>query len=172
MAKRGTSKALSVLHENKVAKDYNGKRSPSSGGADNDSGDVRTPKDLFECKMTGGPERTNRKPKLLQTLEKITEEAFSEGRRPVLALRFFDTESILSDSDGWIDLIVRPLGDDAQFSAELAGLDGIIWDLEAQVQDLEYELDRQDDEAKKFIQTLESKIDEIENEVREVYRWR
>lgn len=164
MAKHGTSKALSILHEDKVAKDYNGKRSPSSGGADNDSGDVRTSVDLFECKMTGGPERTNRKPKLLQTLEKITEEAYSEGRKPVLALRYFDTESILSDTDGWIDLIVRPLGDDAQSSAELTYLDDTIQDLEVQVQDLEYELDRQDDAAKRFIQELNVKIDELESE--------
>ncbi len=64
-----------------------------------------------------------------------------------MPLRFFDTESILSDSDGWIDLIVRPLGDDVQRTKDIHALES-------------------------EINALEDQIDEIENEVREVYRWR
>lgn len=113
MAKRGSTKALSIEQENHVAKMYNGKRSASSGAADNDNGDVRAPLDLIECKVTGGPGRP-KSSTLLKTFEKVAEEAYLEGRSPVVALRFFCPDSPLADVKGWVDLSVRLLAEDAE----------------------------------------------------------
>lgn len=109
MARKGSSKELSVRHEEWVAKYFGGKRSKSSGGAGHDSGDVRTPNWLIECKMTGNPLKPSRLPKFAQQFEKIANEAYQEGSRPMLALRWYVPDSKLADSDGWVDLIVlRP----------------------------------------------------------------
>lgn len=113
MAVRGSSKYLSVLQEDKIASLYNGVRSASSGAAETDQGDVRTKHLLIECKMTGGPGKRSIKPVFLQHLEKVAAEAYSEGREPLLALRYYDPKSILADRDGWIDLVVRRASDDA-----------------------------------------------------------
>jgi len=75
MAKRGTSKDLSIRHEDHIAATYGGKRSASSGAADNDAGDVRCEDTLFECKVTGGPTRPSRLPVFVRHMEKIAEEA-------------------------------------------------------------------------------------------------
>lgn len=114
MARRGTSKRLSVDHEEYIARVYRGKRSPSSGGAAHDQGDVRCPTALIECKVTMAAGR----PKILKEFEKITKEAFAEGRTPVLALRYFAPDSILADVDGWVDLVVRTVGDDQERETE------------------------------------------------------
>lgn len=113
MAVRGSSKRLSVDHENHVADVYHGRRSASSGAADNDNGDVRAKYDLFECKLTGKPGKPSRST-LLKQFTKVAEEAFLEGRQPAVALRFFDPTNILADPQGWIDLVVRTLDDDAE----------------------------------------------------------
>lgn len=114
MAKRGTSKRKSVEHEDYIANLYGGVRSNSSGAADNDQGDVRTPTLLIEAKVTGNPGvKPKPLPKFVRELEKITEEAWSEGREPVLALRYFAPDSILANRQGWIDLAVRRAVDDA-----------------------------------------------------------
>lgn len=114
MANRGTNKRKSVDQEDFLAKTYGGRRSASSGGADNDQGDVRTPTLLLEAKVTGGPGKPLKPlPKFVKEFEKIAEEAYSEGRTPVLALRFFAPDSILADKRGWIDLAVRRVDDDA-----------------------------------------------------------
>lgn len=107
MANRGSTKALSVIQEERIADLYNGRRSASSGAADNDQGDVRSPSLLIECKMTGGPGRPVKKAKLVRDMEKVAEEAWTEDREPVICLRFFDPGSRLADKDGWIDLTVR-----------------------------------------------------------------
>ena len=115
MARRGSSKRLSVEHEDWIAHKYGGNRSPSSGGAGHDAGDVRCydeygrPSLLIECKMTMAKTR----PKILKEFEKIAKEAWAEGRDSALALRYFAPESILADTDGWVDLIVRRVGDDS-----------------------------------------------------------
>lgn len=108
MARRGTSKYFSVRHEEAIARAYDGTRSPSSGGAAHDAGDVRGASELIECKASMKPAK-----KLIEEFEKITKEAYAEGRTPALALRYFAPESILADVDGWIDLIVRRVGDDS-----------------------------------------------------------
>lgn len=110
MAKRGSVKRLSVEHEDYIAERMQGKRSPSSGGADHDQGDVRTDANLIECKLTGAPGRPIvRKPTILTQMEKIADEAWSEARDPMLALRYFCPDSPLANSDGWVDLIVTVL---------------------------------------------------------------
>lgn len=121
MATRGSTKARSVEQEDNIARLYGGKRSASSGAADNDQGDVRSPSSLFECKMTGGPGRPIKTSKLVKDMEKVAKEAWSEDREPVIALRFFDPDSCLSDRDGWIDLTVRLTSDDVQREGSYGG---------------------------------------------------
>lgn len=117
MAKRGSNKRLSVDQEETIAHIYGGVRSPSSGGAAHDYGDVRCydeygrPSLLIECKVT----MQEKRPKILKEFEKIASEAWAEGREPALALRYFAPESILADTDGWVDLIVRRVADDHPF---------------------------------------------------------
>lgn len=113
MATRGSSKARSVEHEEWIARKYNGTRSRSSGAADNDQGDVRCGDDLIECKATGGPGDPV-KSSLVTTFQKIASEAYSEGRTPVLALRFFMPQTYLADEKGWVDLTVRRSEEDAE----------------------------------------------------------
>lgn len=57
------------------------------------------------------------KPKVLKEFEKIAVEAYAEGRTPALALRYCAPDSILADADGWVDLIVRTVGDDKEREA-------------------------------------------------------
>jgi len=115
MARKGTTKAYSIEQEDYVASQYNGKRSPSSGGADNDSGDVRAPRDLIECKVKGSPNHPLKNcPTILQQFDKIAVEAHLEGRSPVLALRFYWPDSPLANHKGWVDLSVRLLDEDAE----------------------------------------------------------
>lgn len=116
MAKRGSKKALSVEHEKFVAKAYGGRRSPSSGAADHDQGDVRAAADgtLLECKYKGSPaEPLKSKPSLLTIMEKVADEAWAEGKEPAVALRYFWPDSPLANRDGWVDLTVRITNDDA-----------------------------------------------------------
>lgn len=124
MAKVGTTKQFSLDQESFVALAYGGVRSPSSGGADNDSGDVRAPFDLIECKMTGTPGKICTKHEtadcpictrtpFIRILEKIAEEAHLEGKSPVVAQRFWCPDSPLSHN-GWIDVSVRLLREDAE----------------------------------------------------------
>lgn len=122
MAVRGSTKQRSVAQEDKIAKLYRGTRSPSSGAAASDQGDVRTQTTLIECKYTGGPEhdakrlaegKPLKRSTLLKTFEKIWQEAVSEGRSPAICLREWAPESRLA-KDGWVDLIVRPVEEDAE----------------------------------------------------------
>lgn len=117
MAKSGTRKALSIEHENIVARAYGGSRSATSGAAVVDEGDVRVSADrtLFECKGKFG-ERLGQSPvrsTILSQFEKVADEAFSVLMEPALALRFYAPESPLADTHGYVDLVVRLLGDDA-----------------------------------------------------------
>lgn len=113
-----TSKSISIEHEDYVARVYGGRRSPTSGGAKHDSGDVANmvdaqSGDLIECKARG---RSNRplksKPIIVSQMEKINDEAWERGLEPGLALRYYLPNSPLANPDGWVDLIVRPLLDD------------------------------------------------------------
>jgi hypothetical protein len=108
VARRGSTKALSVEQEDKIAALYGGRRSKSSGAADHDQGDVRCPRLLIECKMT-----KTKPPRWIKDFEKITHEAYSEGRDPAMAFRFYDPESVLADREGYIDLVVRRAAEDA-----------------------------------------------------------
>jgi hypothetical protein len=119
MATKGSVKRLSVDHEEYVASKYSGRRSPSSGGADNDNGDVRSKHNLIECKLTGSPGRPQRTT-LLTQFEKVAAEAYLEGRSPVIALRYYWPDSFLAGPDGWVDLAVRLLEEDAFRDAEVS----------------------------------------------------
>lgn len=113
MALSGSVKALSVDHEEHIANLYFGKRSPSSGAAVGDQGDVRTDDDLVECKMTGTYDKFAKSISIkLDVLEKIADEAWSEGRQWALALRIYNPDSTIADKAGFVDMIVRPLDDD------------------------------------------------------------
>ncbi len=96
-----------------MARLYEGVVSPSSGGSVVDNGDVRTDRDLIEAKTTGEVGKPARKTVLIKTFEKVAKEAWAEGLEPVVALRYFLPDSILAQSDGWVDLSVRLVCDDA-----------------------------------------------------------
>lgn len=112
MARRGSNKDLSIKQEDFIAAAYGGRRSRSSGAADNDAGDVRSKDTLFECKTTGGPTRPSTLPTFVRQMEKITEEAYEEGKIPALALRYYEPDSLLANREGWIDLVVRRVEED------------------------------------------------------------
>lgn len=115
MARRGSTKALSVKHEDYIAKIFDGVRSKSSGAAEHDAGDVRSDTLLIECKMTGSPGVivTKPLPVFVRELEVVAKQAWEESKDPMLALRYYCPTSVLSGKDGWIDLTVRLAADDA-----------------------------------------------------------
>ena len=133
MAKRDTSKRRSVDQENWVAQQYNGKVSPSSGGAATDRGDVRTERQLIECKYIGlktmvktADWSTEKKGYNLETvekpwksirieiedLEKICDEAWHEGREPVMQIQVKNPDSPIANDKGFINITVRLTSDD------------------------------------------------------------
>jgi hypothetical protein len=113
-----SERELSDEHENEIARIFGGKRSKNSGAGTREKGDVvvRADNTLFECKRKGRPGHPSKsKAQILSHLEKVAVEAFEEGREPVLALRFYDPESLLANkSTGYVDLTVRLAEDDAQ----------------------------------------------------------
>ncbi len=106
MAARGSKKEMSVRHESYIAKLFGGRRSRSSGASIMDKGDVRTATLLIECKM-----RSTIKPTDVMRFEKIAKEAYEDRLVPLLALRYYDPESPLSDANGWIDFVLGLAGD-------------------------------------------------------------
>lgn len=113
MATRGSTKWLSERQENRVAKTYGGVRSPSSGAAQTDQGDVRTRTDLIECKHAGTLDKPAKSIRLeLADFEKIFDEAVSEGREAVMVLGIYAPDSVLADSDGEVNFTVRLMLDD------------------------------------------------------------
>jgi hypothetical protein len=111
-----TKKEISKQHEEWIAKQYDGQRSRSSGGSNTDKGDVRiaTTKTLFECKATGCPGEASKYTTIIRHLEKIADEAWTEGKNPALAMRYFCPDSPLAGPDGWLDLTVRLTSDDVR----------------------------------------------------------
>lgn len=128
MATKGSKKELSVRQEEYVALAFEGIRSKTSGAAITDEGDVRVANEgvLIECKGQFGelagdtPVRAT----LIKQWEKIADEAYTVGYVPALALRFYVPDSKLADSEGFIDLVVRDLDDDAHRSFMLRTLKG------------------------------------------------
>lgn len=113
MAKPGSTKWLSQRQERKVARVYGGAVSPSSGAAISDQGDVRTPTELIECKHRGTFDKPAKSISLkLSDLEKIADEAWSEGRQPVMVLSMYAPDSVLADADGEVNVTVRLTMDD------------------------------------------------------------
>lgn len=128
MAKTGTKHELAVRHEKTVAKAYpRGKRSSTSGASPVDKGDVKVVADntLFECKGRFG-ELAGKVPvraTLVTQMEKIANEAWESLKDPAIALRFYMPNSFLADEDGWVDLVVRRMDDDAVRSRRIRDLE-------------------------------------------------
>jgi hypothetical protein len=115
--------ALGKTLEDKVEKDYNGRRSASSGAAAGRKGDVQytieTPTFtvegdhhwmidfdyLAECKVTEAKSFSLKK----ETWDKIKAEAEQYGRRPSMFIRFYD-----HDTGKHTDLVVRDVNDDLE----------------------------------------------------------
>lgn len=113
MASRGSNKYLSVQHEEHIASLFKGDRSPSSGAAEGDSGDVRRPSFLIECKCT----RTAT-PKWVADFEKIAREAWETGATPMLALRYYKPYNVLAGHNGWIDFTIMLASDQAALTSQ------------------------------------------------------
>lgn len=113
MAPRGSNKDISVKHEDYIARLFDGKRSKSSGAAEHDAGDVRSDRYLFECKAT-----RLTVPKWVADFEKVTKEAWSEGRNPVLALRYYKPYGLLADSNGWMDFTIMLANDMCELTSQ------------------------------------------------------
>ena len=112
---RGSNKQRSIDHENFIARLFGGIRQKGSGATPRENGDVRivNSNSIFECKCTGEPGKPKRTT-LIKQFEKVANEAHSEGRTPAIALRFFVPDSPLANKDGWVDLVVRQAGEDAE----------------------------------------------------------
>lgn len=104
---------MSERQEKKVARVYGGTRSPSSGAAETDQGDIRTPDQLIECKHRGTFDKPAASISLkLSDFEKIFNEAVSEGRETAMVLSLYAPDSILADKDGEVNFTVRLMLDD------------------------------------------------------------
>lgn len=115
MAKPGSTKWFSLRQEEKVAKHYGGTRSPSSGASVADQGDVRTPDRLIECKHAGTFDKPAKSISVkLSDLEKIADEAWSEGREPAMVLSLYAPDSVLADRDGEVNIALRLMSNDGQ----------------------------------------------------------
>lgn len=124
MAVKGSKKDLSQEHENYVARRYAGRRSPSSGAAWTDIGDVKNEDYHIECKGRFG-ERAGDKPVrsvLVEQFAKTADEAWQSGRIPMMALRFYLPGHILADNYGYVDLVLKLLEDDLATVTELQEL--------------------------------------------------
>ncbi len=80
-----TNKELSVEQENHIANILGGRRTKASGAAKHDPGDVVTPIEVVDCKVT----RLNSICIDKKIWTKIREEAHT-GRHPAIALRWVD----------------------------------------------------------------------------------
>lgn len=110
MARRGSTKRLSVDQEDLVARLYGGSRSPSSGAAAHDGGDIRLEEHLAECKLKGGPGNpVDPLPVFVRDLEKVVDEAAQEGKDAFLIRSYYAPTSNLSDHTGWIHLAIRQM---------------------------------------------------------------
>jgi len=123
MARRGSTKWLSVRQEDHVATVYHGTRSASSGAAATDPGDVRNRTTLFECKHRGTFDKPARSISIkLDDLEKILDEAYSLNKEPVLALCIYAPDSVLSDADGNVHLVTRLMKNDVLRELEVGAI--------------------------------------------------
>lgn len=112
MARRKSTRSFAREHEEWIAKQYGGTVSPSSGASVVDPADVRTEEELFECKATGYKSPAKSISVKVDVVEKIADEAYSEGKTPALPLRIYNPDSLLADSKGYVDLICRLVRDD------------------------------------------------------------
>lgn len=102
--------ALSSKHESEVAKRSGGRRVSGSGSQLGKPGDVKGDKDLQELKATNKVDETRIK---LAWLKKIAYEALTQGKYPVVNMRFTKLEPpapqdwVLIPADVYYDLMER-----------------------------------------------------------------
>lgn len=96
-----TNKELSVDQENELAFLLNGRRTRASGASSHDPGDVITPIEMIEAKVTRGKSISVTK----DMWEKIRNEAHT-GRKPLIALRW-----VGENDRPLFDLIVTDVND-------------------------------------------------------------
>lgn len=106
MPDRKLIKEHSRAQEEFIARVVAGKRSPSSGASIYDDGDVDSADFIVECKMSGNPDKHAKSISLrLNDLEKVFDEAALNKKTPLMALRIYNPESLISDHKGNVDLI-------------------------------------------------------------------
>lgn len=74
---------------------------------------MREHNNLCECKHTGTFDKPARSFSLkLDDMEKIADEAWSEGKEPMMIVSIYCPDSVLADKDGEVNLAVRLMSDD------------------------------------------------------------
>lgn len=91
MAKKGTTKYISNLHEKYIAERFRGKVQIASGAIQGLKGDCITSYALIECKCTEKASYVLKR----KVIEKIEKEALNCCRVPLLAIRIQDKDYIL-----------------------------------------------------------------------------
>ena len=105
-------KEHSVAQENFIASSLGGKRSPSSGASIYDDGDVENDTFVIECKMSGNPDKSAKSISLrLADFEKVFDEASLNRKTPMVTLRIYNPDSVLSDHKGNADFVCVRLKD-------------------------------------------------------------
>jgi hypothetical protein len=99
-------------HESYIEKEYKGEKTKGSGSGVKEKGDVRVASqaELVECKYLT-PQYT---PSHVKHLEKVAEEAYTEGLDPAVAMRYYLPDSVLADRDGYVDVVMRLVRDDVR----------------------------------------------------------
>jgi len=101
-----------VAQENFIASSLGGKRSPSSGASIYDDGDVENDIFVIECKMSGNPDKSAKSISLrLADFEKVFDEASLNRKTPMVTLRIYNPDSVLSDHKGNADFVCVRLKD-------------------------------------------------------------
>ena len=95
--KKAPTTDLSKKHETETAKKFGGRRVPGSGAILGKPGDVRGRKDLQELKATDKVNETRIK---IEWLQKIAEQAITQGKYPVVNMRFTKLEPPASED--WV----------------------------------------------------------------------
>ena len=123
MAERGSSKWFSVQAEDRFCRAYQMEPSPSSGAAVTRKGDGKQKtgtrmvgQDLLgESKHTGTFTKPAKSASIrLADFEKLADEAYSENREPLMHLSIYAPDSILANTDGYVDIVARLMSDDVR----------------------------------------------------------
>ena len=89
------------IHEDKLAKEFKGKKRPGSGSQWNKGGDILSSTYLIEAKQTDKKSYSIN----LKTWRKIYNEALFSYRLPLLSLKIQETELVILSKDDFLSLI-------------------------------------------------------------------